>query len=151
MFPISDSVHTHKFPFWTIAIILITIYVFIQEFIAPDPDSFISHYALIPSHITLSLLSFTPFVTAIFIHGGILHILTNMWFLWIFGDDVEAVLGRIFYPLLYLGAGITGNLTQYIFIPHASVPMIGASGAVAGVLGEFFVLFPWAKIKTFVL
>jgi membrane associated rhomboid family serine protease len=151
MFPISDSIKADRFPFLTIALILITIVVFIQQLLAPDFESFIKTYALIPARVDFSILaSLMPFVTAIFLHGGFLHIVSNMWFLWIFGDDVEAHLPRIVYLLLYFAAGVIGNFVQYVLMPTSTIPMLGASGAVAGILGCYFVMFPYSKIKTII-
>lgn len=152
MFPISDSIKTTRFPYLNIAMIVFTIFVFIQQFLAPNIDVFIAKYALIPSLVNFSDIStLTPFITAIFIHGGLLHIISNMWFLWIFGDNVEVRLGWFFYLFLYFGAGIIGNFLQYILMPHSSIPMLGASGAIAGILGAYYILFPGSKIKTFIL
>ena len=95
-------------------------------------------------------LTLLPFITAIFLHGGFLHILSNMWFLYIFGDNVEDALGSIMFLLLFLVAGIAGNLLQYSITPTASVPMLGASGAIAGILGCYYVLFPHAKVRTLI-
>jgi membrane associated rhomboid family serine protease len=88
------------------------------------------------------------FVTSIFLHGGWLHIISNMWFLWIFGDNVEGSLGHFWYLILYLASGVIGGLAQYLFMPDSNIPMLGASGAVAGALGAYFLLFPHHKIKT---
>jgi rhomboid family protein len=77
-----------------------------------------------------------------------LHILSNMWFLFIFGDNVEGALKPVGFLILFLVAGIAGNLLQYAVMPHATIPMLGASGAIAGVLGCYYVLFPYAKVKT---
>src|SRR5258706_4605499 len=111
MFPISDSIKSGKFPILNISIIGITVFIFIEQFLSPNPDTFIQKYALIPANVNFSNIeTLYPFVTAIFLHGGILHILSNMWFLWIFGDDVEARLGKFFFLLLYFSAGVIGNL-----------------------------------------
>ena len=91
-----------------------------------------------------------PFITAIFLHGGFFHILFNMWFLFVFGDDVEAEFGHITYLVFFLFAGIMGNIVQYAIMPYSTIPMLGASGAIAGVLGAYFILFPNAQIKTFI-
>lgn len=151
MFPISDSIPAKRFPFITLALILVTVFVFFQQLTTPDPDGFIVKYALIPSLINFNNSeTFYPFVTAIFLHGGFLHILSNMWFLWVFGDNVEGYFGWFFYPLLYFASGVAGNALQYILMPTSSMPILGASGAIAGVLGGYFVLFPHARIKTLV-
>jgi len=151
MFPLSDSVKTGKFPFLNIAIIAVTIFVFIQELLAPNLDEFIKMYALIPSQVNFTESStLFPFISSIFLHGGFLHIISNMWFLWIFGDDVEGGLGRLPFLFLYFFSGIVGNVVQFLLMPSSSIPMLGASGAVAGILGAYYILFPHSKIKTLV-
>lgn len=151
MFPISDSVKTRRFPFLNIFFIILCVYVFIQELLANDPENFISQYALVPSQIDMGHpATLFTFVTAIFLHGGLLHIISNMWFLWIFGDNVEDVLPPWMFILLFIGAGVLGNVVQYMFAPMSMVPMIGASGAVAGILGAYYVFFPQAKVKTLI-
>lgn len=151
MFPISDSIQSRRFPLLNITIIAATIFVFIQQLLAPNQEAFIRSYALIPSLVNFADFStLTPFVTAIFLHGGFLHIISNMWFLWVFGDDVEDRFGFFLFPILYIGAGIIGNVVQYALMPSSTIPMLGASGAIAGVLGAYYVLFPYSKIKTLV-
>lgn len=151
MFPLSDSIRTKRIPIINITLIAVTIYIFLQQITSPFSELLISRYAFIPAHINFSDFStLTPFITAIFLHGGILHIISNMWFLWVFGDNVEGYTGWFFYPLIYLLSGVTGNLLQYLFITNSTIPMLGASGAVAGVLGAYFTLFPKAKIKTLI-
>lgn len=151
MFPISDSIPSVRFPFLNVAIIAITVFVFFQQLIAPNEEGFIYQYALIPSLINFSdLTTLTPFVTAMFLHGGFLHIISNMWFLWVFGDNIEGHFGFFFFPILYFLSGIIGNLLQYVLSPQSQIPMLGASGAVAGVLGAYYVLFSHSKIKTLV-
>ena len=151
MFPISDSIPSRRIPFINVAIILVTIYVFFQQIVASNQEAFIAQYALIPVLVNFSdPQTLFPFITSIFLHGGFLHIVSNMWFLWVFGDNVETHIPFVFYPLLYLLSGIVGGLSQYIFSPQSNIAMLGASGAVAGVLGAYYVLFPHSKIKTLV-
>jgi len=126
-------------------------YVFIRELFAPNIDTFINHYALIPSHVYFAnYLTLLPFITAIFLHGGFLHLISNMWFLFIFGDNVEGALGSLSFLLLFVIAGIAGNILQFSISPTSSVPMLGASGAIAGILGCYYILFPHAKVKTLI-
>ncbi|MBI2031065.1 MAG: rhomboid family intramembrane serine protease [Candidatus Levybacteria bacterium] len=151
MFPLSDSIKARRLPFINLILIAVNVYVFFQQITSVSQDILISKYAFIPSLINFSDFStLTPFVTAIFLHGGILHIVSNMWFLWVFGDNVEGYTGWFFYPLIFLFSGIVGNLLQYLFMTGSSIPMLGASGAVAGVLGAYFVLFPKAQIRTLI-
>lgn len=149
MFPLSDNAPSSRFPAMTWLLILVNVFVFIQELMAPNIDVFMSHYALIPSQVHFTnYLTLIPFVTAIFLHGGFFHILSNMWFLFIFGDNVEDALTPFGYLLLFIVAGVAGNVLQYLIMPHTSIPMLGASGAIAGVLGCYYVLFPFARVKT---
>ena len=151
MFPISDSIKAKRFPLVNLALIAATIFVFFQQITSPSEIEFIRSYALTPKLINFNdFYTLTPFVTAVFLHGGFLHIISNMWFLWVFGDNVEGRLGFLFFPILYLLSGIVGNAAQYFVMPTSSIPMLGASGAVAGILGAYYVLFPKAKIKTLI-
>ncbi len=151
MFPISDSIPARRFPIFNLVLIAATAFVFIQQIITPDPESFILQYALIPATVDFNnTVTLYPFISAIFLHGGLLHIVSNMWFLWVFGDNIEGHLGWFFFLVLYFAAGIIGNFTQYFLMPASTIPMLGASGAVAGVLGAYYVLFPHSKIKTLV-
>ncbi len=151
MFPLSDEIQSRRFPIINIGLILATFYVFFLQLTATDPEAFIRMYALIPALVDFNISeTLLPFITSIFLHGGFLHIISNMWFLWVFGDNVEGYLNHITYPLLYLLSGIVGGLSQYVLSPQSSIPMLGASGAVAGVLGAYLVMFPHSKIKTLV-
>ncbi len=95
------------------------------------------------------LAEFPRVFTAMFLHGGVAHLLGNMWFLWIFGPPVEGRLGSGRYLLLYLAAGVGAALTQAAVTPLSPIPMVGASGAISGVLGAYFVFFPGAQVLTF--
>src|SRR5664279_3527513 len=115
MFPLSDSIKPERFAFVNYLLVAITVYIFIQQLLAPNPDAFINQYALIPADVDFTKYhTLVPFVTSIFLHGGFLHILSNMWFLIVFGDNVNARLTHVGYILLYLAAGILGNFAQYI-------------------------------------
>lgn len=151
MLPLWDIGPTGKFPFWVIVIIVLNIVVFYLELTVSNLDSFIAQYALIPATVNFyrpeTLL---PFLTSEFLHGGFLHIVTNMWFFWIFGDNVEYRLGGLFFPMFYILSGLVGNFLQYLINPHSNIPALGASGAIAGVLGAYFALFPNNRVKTLV-
>lgn len=152
MIPISDSVKSARFPFINLMLIAITVAVFFLQLTAVDPEGFIYQYALVPSKIDfLDFATLYPFITSIFLHGGFLHIISNMLFLWVFGDNVEGHLPPFLYLFLYLGSGILGAFTQYMLMPTSDIPMLGASGAVAGALGAYFALFPHHKIRTLVI
>lgn len=153
MIPISDAEHKpRRFPFVNIALILINLYAFFIQMTIPDPEGFIYKYALVPANIDFSNWStLYPFITSMFLHGSILHIVSNMVYLWVFGDNVEGEFPPFVYLILYLGSGIVGGLAQYVLSPTSTIPMLGASGAVAGALGAYFILFPHHSIKTLVL
>jgi membrane associated rhomboid family serine protease len=89
--------------------------------------------------------------TSMFLHGGVMHIVGNMWFLWLFGDNVEEAMGPVRYTLFYLLAGTVGALAQVLIMPTSTVPMIGASGCVAGVLGAYLMLYPHARVSTLIM
>lgn len=151
MFPLSDSIKSLTFPFFNYAIIIVTVYVFFLQLTAPDFEAFLNTYALIPSKINFGDTStLYPFITAIFLHGGLMHIVSNMWFLFVFGDNVHDKLRPMMFLMIYFLAGIGGNLAQYLIDPTSTIPMIGASGAVAGILGAYFVLFSYSRIKTLI-
>lgn len=149
MFPIGDSIPSRRFPFFNYLFIAATIYVFYLQLTTPDSEAFINQYALIPAYVDfMNSSTLIPFVTSIFLHGGFLHIFSNMLFLWVFGDNVEGELPLLFYPVLYIGAGLVGGFAQFLLTPTSTIPMLGASGAVAGALGAYFAMFPEHKIKT---
>lgn len=151
MIPLKDSHPSGIFPFWTLAIIATNIYFFFIEITSINPDAFINQYALIPSLVNLNdLSSLYPFVTSQFLHAGFLHIISNMLFLWVFGDNVEAKFGILLFPLIYLLSGVVGGFSQYILSPTSDIPMLGASGAVAGILGAYLVFFPHHSVKTLI-
>ena len=151
MFPLRDTVRTHKFPFITTLLIAVNIVVFFLELTSVDSEAFISTYALIPVNVDFSdYLSLIPFITSQFLHAGFIHIISNMWFLKIFADNVEEKFGSLFFLLIYLLSGILGGLLQYLFIPDSNIPMLGASGAVAGVLGAYLVFFSRHKVETLI-
>ncbi len=156
MIPFKDDNPTSTFPFVTIGIIAINILVYIWEIMSPAGEKYIVYsYGAIPSN----LISFDtmqpvhPVLTifsAMFLHGGILHIAGNMLYLWIFGNNIEDMLGHFKFFIFYLISGIAAAYSHAIMAPSSSVPMIGASGAVAGVLGAYLLLFPRAKVHTLI-
>lgn len=150
MFPISDTKTSGHFPFVTLGIIALNVYIFFLQLTSPDIEGFIREYALVPSLVSFSdLPSLLPFITSQFLHGGFLHIAGNMLFLWIFGDNVEHRLG-IFYLPFYILGGVIAGLSQYVLNAGSDIPMLGASGAVAAVLGAYLVWYPHHQVKTLV-
>jgi len=147
MFPIRDTQPSYSRPIVTILIIVLNVMVFLYEFTLDEysRNYFIANYGLIPARFHASAV-----ITSMFLHGGWLHILGNMWFLWIFGDNIEDVLGHAKYLVFYLLCGIAAGLTQTVFNVGSRLPMVGASGAIAGVMGAYLVKFPRARIVTLV-
>lgn len=149
MFPLYDIVKVGRFPFVTWVLIVLNVYAFAQLSISQNPEQLIESYALIPNTVSLSNpQTLIPFVTSMFLHGGLLHIFSNMWFLHVFGDNVEEKIGRLRYIFLFLFSGIAGAVLQYFFSLSSSVPMLGASAAVSGVLGAYLSYFPHHKIRS---
>lgn len=151
MLPLRDHNPSHKKPVITVLLIAANLYGFFRELAAPDLENFISDYALIPANTDFgNPVTLLPFLTAIFLHAGWFHLLSNMWFLWIFGDNVEERFGKIKYLLIYLLSGVIAGVAQYAVSADSAVPMLGASGAVAGVLGAYVIFFPRHRVDTLV-
>lgn len=152
MIPLKDENPVTTFPFWVIVIILLNAFVFYLELTSPSLDNLITQFAFIPLQLNFfDVSTLKPLLTSQFLHAGFLHIISNMLFLWVFGDNIEAVFGFLLFPVFYLLSGVVAGLTQYFFTPQDTIPMLGASGAVAGILGAYFALFPFSKVKTLVL
>ena len=148
MIPLRDTQPSYTFPFVTVAIIALNVLAFLYEF-TMDPyefNFFIAHHGVIPAR-----LQWVDVLTSIFLHGGWLHLIGNMWFLWIYGDNVEDILGHAQYLVFYLLCGLAATMVHVVFNADSRVPTIGASGAIAGVMGAYVVKFPHSKITTLVL
>jgi membrane associated rhomboid family serine protease len=160
MIPLKDDIPSDSFPYVNYTLIALNVFFFFVE-LAQGPGllKFIYQYGFVPLRFTVYLsdpnipflTAVAPIFTSMFLHGGWLHLIGNMLYLYIFGDNVEDVLGHFRYAIFYLLCGFTAALVQYTLHPHSTVPMIGASGAIAGVLGAYFVLFPFARIYTLVV
>lgn len=160
MIPLRDRNPTSSVPVVTIALILVNTVVFLHEVsLGPGPlRHFIHAYGLVPARVTLALRYgegdpagiVAPFFTSMFLHGGWLHLIGNMWFLWLFGDNVEDTLGSVRYFFFYFLCGLGAGTAQWFLGPASAVPTVGASGAIAGVLGAYALLFPGARVLTLV-
>ena len=139
--PYKDDNPRVLFPFVTYGIIGINILVFWAQFFVYGNERLISTFAFVPYEFKL----FTIF-TSMFMHGGLMHIIGNMWFLYIFGDNVESILGHVRFLLFYLFCGIGAAVAQFLIQPDSTTPMVGASGAIAGVLGAYMIKFPKARV-----
>ena len=149
-FPYKDDNPRVLIPFVTYFIIGLNVLVFIYQYFiiqgAQLSEDFIYTYALIPANPTILTI-----FSSMFMHGGFTHIIFNMWFLWIFGDNIESVLGHKKYLLFYFLCGIGAGLSQIQIDPESTIPMVGASGAIAGVLGAYLFRFPRATVHVLVI
>lgn len=144
-FPLRDTQPSYSKPVVTVMLIVVNVLVFLYQ-ISLDGyslNAFINTWGLIPDR-----FSAINVLTSMFLHGGWLHILGNMWFLWIFGDNIEDILGHGKFLIFYLLCGVVAALAQVLLNPDSRVPMVGASGAIAGVMGSYMVKFPHARIET---
>jgi membrane associated rhomboid family serine protease len=155
MFPIRDSVPKYSTPVVVYSLILLNTLVFLVQIITPDPNFIISQFALSPRYYFLadgslrpglSVLDYLPFVTATFLHGGWLHIIFNMWTLYIFGSTLESRLGGPQFLVFYLLCAFASTFAHGYFNADSYVPVIGASGAIAGVIGGYALRFPKARL-----
>jgi membrane associated rhomboid family serine protease len=157
MIPIRDDQPRFSTPYVTYFLIGLNLVIFLFE-ASLAPQSFkalLFQLGMIPAHVTAVLsggnhvgltAAFLPALTSMFLHGSWMHVIGNMWFLWIFGDNIEDYLGHFKYLLFYLLSGLAAAFAQVVLNPHSRVPTVGASGAIAGVLGAFFLLYPRAKV-----
>ena len=155
MIPLRDINPTRRFPRITIGLIVVNVLVFVFELLLPSEgmlDSFAYTWGLIPAELMrLNPAAVLTVFTSMFIHGGFLHLASNMLYLWIFGDNIEQALGSFRFVFFYLLCGVGAALGQVLVSPSSTVPMIGASGAISGVLGAYLLLFPRAEVETLVL
>ena len=157
--PLRDENPTLRFPYITVFLIAVNILVFFYQLFSPQGlEFYIVRMGAIPYEIThFTSLSHLPRISpplslfsAMFLHGSILHLLGNMLYLWIFGNNIEDHLGPFKFILFYFLSGLGASFAHIIFHPNSMVPMIGASGAIAGILGAYLVLYPRARVLTLV-
>jgi len=157
MFPIKDTIPAQRFPFMNWLIIATNTAVFIYELRLNDHQlaDFFNTYGLVPAHYSLftqhdflstKTLSFFPFITNMFLHSGWLHFILNMWVLIIFGDNVENRMGSLKYLFFYVICGISAGAMHFVLNMNSPVPALGASGAIAGVMAAYMLLYPFAKV-----
>jgi membrane associated rhomboid family serine protease len=162
MIPLKDNVPARTFPIITAVIIFVNVLIFLwQKLILtpPEMEALFRYYGLVPREFSLAIGSrpdLLPYngltvFTSLFLHAGIIHLAGNMIYLMVFGKNVEDSLGHGRFLIFYLLSGIAAAFFQFLYDPSAAVPMIGASGAISGVLGAYLVLFPYAKILTLLI
>ncbi|SLN49160.1 Rhomboid protease GluP [Roseivivax jejudonensis] len=154
MFPIRDHNPSGSTPFVTWALIVANVVIFLNYWHLFQNElalnRFFFEWAMIPARVSMGE-GFGGLVTSMFLHGGILHLAGNMLFLFIFGDNVEDEMGHLPYLAFYLACGVAAALAQYVTAPLSQVPMVGASGAIAGVMGAYLLLFPRARVDILII
>ena len=158
MFPLRDNIPARRFPAVNLWLIVVNVVCFAYEFMqGAGLDGFILQYGFVPARFiaaqaenVLDLPRFLPVFSSMFLHGGIIHLVSNMWMLWIFGDNVEDSMGHGRYLLFYLLCGAISVFAQAGADFSSQIPMVGASGAISGVLGAYFLLYPRARILTLI-
>jgi membrane associated rhomboid family serine protease len=162
MFPLRDDNPTTIFPFLTILLIAVNVLVFMYQLsLGPKGEEvFVYQYGAIPAvlfgtqQLPASIVTIPPYlslVTSMFLHGGFMHLIGNMLYLWIFGNNIEEAMGRVRFLLFYLLTGLAAAYAQLLVNPNSVVPLIGASGAISGVLGAYILLYPRARVLTLIL
>jgi len=154
MFPLRDDVPSRHFPLVTVSIVVVNVVIFLFQVLAgPAASSIAELFGIVPARITtqwLNPLVLLTLFSSMYLHGGWAHLIGNMWYLWIFGDNVEDRMGRGRFFIFYTLCGLVAGLLQIVAAPRSTIPMIGASGAIAGVLGAYLLLFPRARVSTLV-
>ena len=159
MIPLRDTIPSMRKPLMIKYIIAANAIVFLLRFVIPDNQlsGLVYYFGFIPREFNnllrnqpISIIGYYPLITGMFLHGGLFHLLSNMWALWIFGDNVEDLMGHSRFLAFYLLCGVIANLSHYLFNANSPVPAIGASGAIAGVMGAYLVMFPYSRIVTLI-
>jgi len=153
MIPLRDENPTRHFPFVNYALIGVNVLVFLWQLsLGSEGDATLFRLALIPLDVTrgLDLADARAVLTSMFMHAGVAHLLGNMLYLWIFGDNVEDALGHFRYLAFYLAGGIAASATHVLLYPSSTVPTVGASGAIAATLGAYLLLFPNRRVVTLI-
>ncbi len=159
MFPLRDTIPSRRTAWVTRGLLAANLAAFALEVgQGRNLEALLYRFGVVPAHWVLSAPGdlfgwpalFLTLLTSQFLHGGLFHLASNMLYLWIFADNVEDRLGHGRFLLLYLGSGIAAGVTQLLMSPQASIPMVGASGAIAGVLGAYLLMFPSARIVTII-
>ena len=162
MIPIRDDAPRLTIPFFTWALILANVGVFLYQRSlgfgsGTELQAFVGAYAMVPERVGSALVgdarlvpSLLPIATSMFLHGGWMHLIGNVWFLSIFGDNVEDELGHGWFLIFYVACGVIAAVAQVISDPGSTIPMVGASGAIAGVMGAYLIRFPRARVTVWI-
>jgi membrane associated rhomboid family serine protease len=153
MIPIRDQIPTRRIPIVNYTLIVINVIVFILQWLSgPYQDALVYQFALIPAQFngSINLAAISDIFTSMFMHAGLLHLGGNMLYLWIFGDNVEDSMGSFKYLLFYLTGGVVASAAHILTNPGSQIPTVGASGAIAAVLGAYLVLYPRSRVLTII-
>lgn len=161
MIPLKDTIPSREKPFMTWTIIAVNVFVFLYQVSLPHEAAlqFVYRYSFVPARFTYYLqhgfltaitVSIGSILTSMFMHGSWMHLISNMWSLWLFGDNVEDRVGHFRFLIFYILSGISASLTHWFFNAASDVPTVGASGAIAGVMGAYFLMFPLSRIVTLI-
>ncbi|HPF21443.1 MAG TPA: rhomboid family intramembrane serine protease [Syntrophomonas sp.] len=155
MIPLRDSTPSDRFPLVTVVLILINLLIFMFETTLGSAalEALVYTYGLVPSqmiHYNGPLTGYLPFISSTFLHGSWMHVIGNMWVLWLFGDNVEDKMGHGRFLFFYLLCGLVAGITHVAFEPGSQVPVVGASGAAAGIMGAYFLMFRHARVFTYI-
>ncbi len=155
MIPLRDSTPSNTFPLVTVCLIIINLLIFSYETTLGSQalDALIYTFGMVPANYTNyngSWAGYLPFLSSTFLHGSWMHVIGNMWVLWLFGDNVEDKMGRGRFLFFYLLCGLIAGIAHFIFNPASQVPVVGASGAVAGIMGAYFLMFRHARVFTYI-
>lgn len=155
MLPLRDTIPSRRISIATWLIIIINVLVFFHQITLPDEEALnmIYEYAFIPSRFVRGIFnpkSYIPLFTSMFMHGSFLHLISNMWSLWLFGDNVEDNMGPFRFILFYILTGLIAGFAHFISSPMSNIPTVGASGAIAGIMGAYFMMFPHSRIVTLI-
>jgi len=155
MIPLRDINPRRRFPIATVGLILLNVLVFVYELLLPSQsalDSLVHSLGLVPYRlVALDVGAILTVFTSMFVHSGFMHLGGNMLYLWIFGDNIEAAMGSFRFVFFYLLCGLGAAVGQVLVAPLSTVPMVGASGAISGVLGAYMLLYPGAEVETLIL
>jgi membrane associated rhomboid family serine protease len=152
MLPLKDLNPTRRIPFFTYGLIAVNVGIFLWTLLysADELQSIFLRLSVVPMNVTESpfaLETYMDFFRSMFFHGGWAHLLGNMLYLWLFGDNIEDRMGVVLYLILYFFSGIVAAISQILIAPNSGIPLIGASGAIAGVLGGYLLLFPGVRVR----
>ena len=158
MIPLRDENPTTLTPFVTVTLIVLNCVVFIYEVLTPDGERFVLSYATVPAELfhlgpvigDPGVPAWLTVITSMFLHGSVMHLLGNMLYLWIFGNNIEDVLGHGRFLAFFLLVGAVAAFSHALMAPTSTIPMVGASGAISGVLGAYVLLFPYARVQVLV-